>query len=207
MRIAMGYLAAVFLTFSASAQPVIRTSSVVNAANNLPAGLPNAGLAQGSMFVVKGQNLGAKGLAIANLFPLSSALAGTSMKITVGGTTVDVLMAYVYGGLNDSQGPFDQLAGIVPSNTPAGAGSLTVTFNNKTSAAVPVQIVSNAFGIFTINQQGSGPGVFTDPNYAVNTLINSAHAGEPWFIWGSGLGKDQRQRRERTSGRRSERAA
>jgi hypothetical protein len=47
MRIAMGFIAAVSLALSAGAQPVIRASSAVNAANNLPAGFPNAGLAQG----------------------------------------------------------------------------------------------------------------------------------------------------------------
>ncbi|MBZ5609863.1 MAG: hypothetical protein LAP38_16505 [Acidobacteriia bacterium] len=176
------------LAVSAAAQPVIRGSSVVNAANNLPAGLPNAGLAQGSTFVLKGRNLGAKGTVVASSFPLGATMGGTSMKITVGGTTVNVLMVYVVGGLSDDQGPFDQLAGIVPSNTPTGSGTLTVTYNNQTSASVPVTILANAFGIFTINQQGSGPGVFTDPNYKVNTLINSAHSGEQWFIWGSGLG-------------------
>ena len=188
MRSELTYIAALSLALSAGAQPAIRPSSVVNAANNLPAGLPNAGLAQGSIFVLKGQNLGAKGTVVANSFPLGSTMGGTSMKIAVGGTTVDVLMIYVVGGLSDDQGPFDQLAGIVPSNTPAGSGNLTVTYNNQTSAPVPVTILANAFGIFTINQQGSGPGVFTDPNYKVNTLINSAHAGEQWFIWGSGLG-------------------
>jgi len=189
MRIEIGCIAAILsLALSVSAQPVIRAGSVVNAANNLPTGLPNAGLALGSTFVLKGQNLGAKGTVVASSFPLGTSMGGTSMKITVRGTTVNVLMVYVVGGLSDDQGPFDQLAGIVPSNTPTGSGSLTVTNNNQTSAPVPVTILANAFGIFTINQQGSGPGVFTDPNFAVNTLINSAHAGEQWFIWGSGLG-------------------
>jgi len=188
MRIPIGCLAAVSMAVCAGAQPVIRTSSVVNAANNLQTGLPNAGLAQGAMFVLKGRNLGAKGTVAANSFPLGATMGGTSMKIAVAGTTVNVLMIYVVGGLSDDQGPFDQLAGIVPSNTPTGNGTLTVTYNNQTSPPEPVSIRANAFGIFTINQQGSGPGVFTDPNYKVNTLINSAHAGEQWIIWGSGLG-------------------
>src|SRR5207302_1987768 len=59
---------------------------------------------------------------------------------------------------------------------------------NQASASVPVTILANAFGIFTIGQQGSGPGVFTDPNFKVSTLINAAHAGDLLFIWGTGLG-------------------
>src|SRR5579871_6447541 len=138
-------IAALSFALSAGAQPAIRASSVVNAANNLQAGLPNAGLAQGSMFVLKGQNLGAKGTVVANVFPLGTTMGGTSMKITVSGTTVDVPMVYVVGGLSDSQGPFDQLAGIVPSNTPTGSGTLAVTYNSQTSAPVPVTIRPNAF--------------------------------------------------------------
>src|SRR5437016_13691602 len=84
----------------AQAQPAIRAASVVNAASNLTPGLPNAGLAQGGMFVLKGRNLGAKGTVIANSFPLQTTMGGTSMKITVGGTTVNVIMVYVVGGLS-----------------------------------------------------------------------------------------------------------
>ena len=46
----------------------------------------------------------------------------------------------------------------------------------------------SAFGIFTINQAGGGPGVFTDTNYRVNTLVAAAHPGDLLFIWGTGLG-------------------
>jgi hypothetical protein len=49
-----------FLMAAASAttaQPIIRPSSVVNAASNLTPGLPNYGIAQGGMFILKGQHL------------------------------------------------------------------------------------------------------------------------------------------------------
>src|SRR5689334_9434705 len=119
MRTLISSLAAMIFCISANAQPVIRAGTVVNAASSLPSGLPNAGLAQGGMFVLKGRNLGARGTVVANSFPLGTTMSGTSMKITVGGASSDVLMIYVVGGLSDDQGPFDQIAGIVPSNTPA----------------------------------------------------------------------------------------
>ncbi len=53
-----------------SAQMSIDQASVSNAASYLPAGLPNFGIAQGSIFVVKGQNLGACGVVKADQFPL-----------------------------------------------------------------------------------------------------------------------------------------
>src|SRR5437867_2523074 len=40
--------------------PVIRAGSVVNAASHISPGLPNYGVAQGSMFIVKGQGLSAR---------------------------------------------------------------------------------------------------------------------------------------------------
>jgi uncharacterized protein (TIGR03437 family) len=111
------------------------------------------------------------------------------MRITVAGTTVNALMVYVVvGQAFDRIGPFDQLAGIVPSTTPAGTGTITVTYNGVTSAPASITIVPSAFGIFTINQGGGGPGVFTDTNYRVNTLVTAAHPGDLLFIWGTGLG-------------------
>ena len=174
-------------TFGLMAQPApsIVSNSVVNAASYAQAGMPNYGIAQGGTFILQGQNLGAKGVVVASSFPLQTSMGGTSMRIKVGGTSVDALMIYVVAGQTNSP---DQLAGIVPSNTPTGNGTITVTFNGKTSGAAPITIVANAFGIFAINQAGIGPGVFTDPNFRPNTLTNSSHAGDLMFIWGTGLG-------------------
>ncbi|HYL78925.1 MAG TPA: hypothetical protein VEU96_32340 [Bryobacteraceae bacterium] len=170
----------------AQPQPSIIPGSVVNAASYAQPGLPNYGVAQGGIFILKGQNLGARGVVTATSFPLQTTMGGTSMKIMIQGASFDVLMIYVVAG--QSNLPYDQLAGIVPSNVPPGPHLITVTFNGRTSATEPVTIVPSAFGIFTINQAGIGPGVFTDPNFKVNTLINAAHPGDLLFIWGTGLG-------------------
>ncbi len=167
-------------------QPTITPNSVVNAASYAGPGLPNYGVAQGGTFILKGNSLGAKGIVTATAFPLQTSMGGTSMKITIGGTSVDALMVYVVAG--QSSLGYDQLAGIVPSTTPAGSGTITVKYNGQTSAPEPITIVPNAFGIFTIDQEGFGPGVFTDTNFKVNTLINVAHPGDQFFIWGTGLG-------------------
>jgi uncharacterized protein (TIGR03437 family) len=173
-----------------TAQPVIRPSSVVNAASNLTSGLPNYGIARGGMFILKGQHLGMDGVFQASSFPLPTDIKGTSMKITIAGTTVDVVMVYVFAGQStqDDQGSYDQLAGIVPSFTPTGGGTIVVTYNGQSSPPVPILVVASQFGIFTINQQGTGPGVFTDQDGKVNTLTSAAHAGDRLSIWGTGLG-------------------
>src|SRR5262249_54019122 len=185
--------------------PLIRANSVVNAASQIFPGLPNYGIAQGSMFTVKGQNLTVRMPQFTTASsPLPLTLAGSSMQITIAGAKVDVPMVYA-GTIPMGD---DQLAGIVPSTTPLGDGTLTVTLNGRTSAPVPITIVARAFGIFTLNQSGVGPGVFTAPdlainammgqrlvgpllpdtNYGGNSLVAAAHPGDPLVIWGTGLG-------------------
>jgi uncharacterized protein (TIGR03437 family) len=166
--------------------PSINPGSVVNAASYAQPGMPNYGIAQGGMFVLQGHNFHAPAIITANSFPLQTTMGGTSMKIAIGGTSVDVLMVYVVAG--QSNLPYDQLAGIVPSTAPTGVGTITVTLNGQTSSPEAITIVPNAFGIFTINQGGTGPGVFTDPNFVVNTLTSVVHPGDQVFIWGTGLG-------------------
>jgi uncharacterized protein (TIGR03437 family) len=111
----------------AAAQPVVGSSGILNGASYAVPGLPNSGIAQGSIFIVFGQNLGPAAIAQVSRFPLptSQGLAGTSIKITVGGTTVDAIMLYTLA---------TQVAAVLPSNTPIGTGTLTVTYNGEASA-------------------------------------------------------------------------
>jgi uncharacterized protein (TIGR03437 family) len=170
--------ALLLLTAIAAAQPSINAGGVVNAASYAPTGLPNASIAQGSIALVFGKNLGPANLVSAG-FPLPTTLSGTSVQITVGTTKVSGLMIYALAG---------QLALVVPSSTPTGTGTLTVTYNNVTSAAAPITVVRSSFGLFTLNQAGSGPAVVTDANYQPNTLTAAARAGQVWVLWGTGLG-------------------
>src|SRR5437588_827392 len=139
--IALLALTSVSLLHAQGQAPVITANSVVNAASRIPPGLPNYGLAQGSMFVLLGQGLasGTPPNTVAGS-PLPLTLAGASMQIAIAGAKVDVPMVYA---------AVDQLAGIVPSTTPTGDGTLTVTFNGRTSAPASITIVPRAFGIFT----------------------------------------------------------
>ena len=170
-------IVALALAASAAGQPVV--SSASNAASSVDAALPNGGLAQGGMFVVYGSRLGPASLAVVDAFPLQANLGGTSVRVTVGQTAVDALMVYAVAS---------QVAAILPSSTPVGAGTLTVTFGGQTSAPLAVRVERSRFGIFTLNQAGSGPGIFTDPANAVNTLVQPAQPGSVWVIWGTGIG-------------------
>ncbi|MEO8125717.1 MAG: hypothetical protein ABJF23_22825 [Bryobacteraceae bacterium] len=171
------------LTSAAAAQPVVSAGGILNAASYSLAGLPNSGIAQGSMFLVFGTGLGPAALVQVSAFPLPNTLSGTSIKVTVNGITLDVPMVYTLAS---------QICGILPSNTPIGTGSLTVTYNNQTSAAVSFKVVKTAVGIFAVNQQGNGPGVLqnvnTETDRPVNTVINSAKPGQAMILWAVGLG-------------------
>ena len=63
---------------AASAQPRIAADGVLNSASYAPAGYLNSGVAQGSLFVIQGDDLGPGELLLAGV-PLPSALAGVSV--------------------------------------------------------------------------------------------------------------------------------
>ncbi len=183
-------LVLLFLGVAAAQQPVI-SDGPLNAASvyfSRP-GEPNANVAQGSMLIVKGQNLGTCGVSVASSFPLKTTMGATSMKITMAGNTYNILMYYVVACQPNAP---DQLAGVVPSNTPIGNGTITVTNGNRTSAAAPIIITQRRFGIYTENGNGTGRAIVQNFNSAtdqpVNSLVESSHPGQSEILWGNGLG-------------------
>jgi len=155
-------------------------TGVFNAASWAYAGLPNGDIAQGSIFTVTGTGMGPATLVQAQSYPLptSQGLSGTSVRVTVAGTAKDCIMIYTVA---------TQVAAILPSSTPTGAGTLTVTYQG-TSASTSIRVTAASVGIFAVNQQGNGPGVITDAGYSVKTLTGAAHPGDVLIIWATGLG-------------------
>jgi uncharacterized protein (TIGR03437 family) len=153
-------------------------NSVQNPASNILPGLPNYGIAKGSIFVVYGSNMGPSTLVSAPSLPLQTSLGGTSIQVTVAGTTVNALIVYTLKS---------QVAAVLPSNTPSGNGTLTVAYSGA-SGSTPIQVVDSNFGISTINQTGTGPAVVTFADYSVVTAVNSAKPGNTVIAWGTGLG-------------------
>src|SRR5213080_654367 len=88
-------LASVSLLHAQAQPPVIRANGVVNAASQILPGLPNYGIAQGSMFVVRSRGLASGTPTNTGAgYPLPLTLAGASMQIAVAGAKVDVPMVY-----------------------------------------------------------------------------------------------------------------
>jgi uncharacterized protein (TIGR03437 family) len=168
---------AIVAAIQAEAQPTI--AAIESSATYLPPGLPNSGIAEGSIFVIFGSNMGPSTLEQVQAYPLSTALSGTSVTVTVNGTASQAYMIYTSAG---------QLAALLPSSTPVGTGTVTVTYNSQTSATLPVTVVTSNFGIYTLSQGGSGPAVVTTPGYKVITLTSPATPAETLILWGTGLG-------------------
>ncbi len=178
-------IAALFIlaVLKAAAQPAIDSGGILNAANLLPAGLPNSAIAQGSLFIVLGKNLGPAAPQFAPSIPLGATLGGVSLSVTVGGKTLSPFLLLVSA---------TRLMAVMPSTTPVGTGSLKVTYNGSTSSSASVQVARNAPGIFTLNGAGYGPATMQNYNSAsdqpLNATIEAAHPGQIGILWGTGLG-------------------
>lgn len=164
-------------------QPLITPRGIVNAASLIAPGLPGGAIARGSLFSLFGQRVGPAAGVSAAAFPLQTALAGVSIKVTQGTASVDAIPVFVNA---------NQINAIMPSNAPLGMSSMVVTVNNVKSFAYPVQIVNSSPGIFAVNSAGIGPGVFQNFNapddQPVNSLIKSAMPGQAITMWATGLG-------------------
>lgn len=176
MSLRFGVVCFSALAAVATAAPVI--NDVQNAASNIPTGLPNAAIAQGSMFVLKGTGLGPAGVVLATSFPLTTALGGTGVKVTVGGQTRDAIMYYTLDR---------QVAAILPSSTPTGTGTVTVTYNGETSPAAPITVVDRNVALYTLDSSGSGPAVATFADSFVSPS-KAAKSGDIVILWANGLG-------------------
>jgi uncharacterized protein (TIGR03437 family) len=182
------------LTSNAAALPLTTggaVSSVTNAATYIDPSLPNGAIAQGAIAVATGKNLGPASLQVDAKPFQNTTLSGTSVAITVGGTTIDALMYYT---------SFNQIAFLVPSNTPAGTGTVTVTYAGQQGAPAPIVVTPNNVGIFTVTSDGQGAGIVTYPDYSlvsatkpancggVNTTCGAANPGDVLIVWATGLG-------------------
>lgn len=157
-------------------------SAIVNNYSSIPAGFPSYGIAPASLFVIYGTNLSgpASSLQSSGGAGLQTTVNQTSVSVTVNGTTVAPVLYYTSP---------TQIDAVLPSNTPVGAGTLTVTYNNTTSASATILVTASGFGIDTLSGTGSGTIVATVGS-SVITPTNSAAPNQTITIWGTGLGAD-----------------
>ncbi len=167
-------LGCVLAAIPAIAQPSY--SFLFNAVNSASYG---GNIAEGSLFVLYGTNLGPSQLVQASSLPLPAQLGGTSVEVTSGSTMVPCPMVYSSAGA---------VAAILPSNVPPGAAMLTLTYNGVSTPFLPVHVVTSAAGIYTLGSSGLGPGIFTAADGSVNTFAATARSGDIVTAWATGLG-------------------
>jgi len=168
------------LLFSALAQP--RITGIQNNYSYLLPGSPNYGIAQGAIIIIYGSAIGPATLQSQGFNPaLSRTLAGVTIRVTSGSTTLEAIPYYVSAG---------QIAAILPSATPTGPANLSVTFNGQTSPPFAFTVVPSAFGILTLGGNGLGNAAVYDLDYNYITPTNAANPGQIVYFWGTGQGRD-----------------
>lgn len=168
-----------FITYNSSiASPVI--TGIMNASSLIPLGLPNYGISPSCLFVIRGTNLSDPNAPVVNqdsTMGLPTTLNGTSISVTINGTTVYPAMYHALA---------TEVAAVLPAATPIGSGTITITYNDVSSTA-PFQVVPSAYGF----DQYDGSAVATDAiTGALISYANPATPGEILIFWGTGLGAD-----------------
>jgi len=173
-----------FGTAAAAAASAPSITQVLNNYSYVLQGQPNYGIAPGSLFVIFGTGLSSSAPPVLQ----SSAAPGlpltlnqTSVSVTVNGVAYTPALYYTSA---------TQVAAVLPSTVPVGDGTITVTYNQQTSAPAPIQVVASAVGLDTLYGTGQGLAVATDADGNTFGVTNSAMPGQTLTLWGSGIGAD-----------------
>lgn len=167
------------LASALAAQPLLYYRSAANAASSMPQILPGGGIAQGSVFSVQGSGLGPTTAIEPPGYPLAPSLGGTTISIIEGTRSLTAYPIYVSS---------NEIVAIMPSSAPIGMSSIVVTANGSRSNPLPVLIVDDSFGIFSMNGDGVGPAVLQNSSEHVNSPVLAAAPGQPVTLFGTGLG-------------------
>ena len=138
-------------------------------------------VARGSLFVIAGCGLatpGSQAVLQDATKGLPLTLNGVSVSVTVSGVTTQPGFYYATA---------TQLAAVLPSATPAGSGTVSVTYNGQTSST-QLGVWETAFGFGTYYGTGTGQALATDAGYQPLTPTHAASPGQTITFWGSGLG-------------------
>jgi uncharacterized protein (TIGR03437 family) len=160
-----------------SAAPTI--SGLSNIYSYIVPGMPNYGIAQGSIFAIFGTNLSGGPTNGLLQPPLGTQANGASATITVNGTSTNAILYYASPS---------QLVAILPSATPGGDGAITVSNGLSRGAPFAIHVVQSGFGILTLNGAGSGPAAAFDVDYNYLGFTNALNPGDTFILWGTGVG-------------------
>ena len=154
--------------------------AITGVANNysytLP-GVPGYGIAQGSIFDIFGANLAGTRTPLLNV-PLQTGVSGVNVTVTVNGVSNRAPLYFLSP---------QQIVAILPSATPAGDGTVTVT-TSAGSGSGPIHVVQSTFGILTLNGSSAGPAAAFDAGSNLLGFTNALNPGDYFVLWGTGAG-------------------
>jgi uncharacterized protein (TIGR03437 family) len=168
---------------------------VQNPASNILPGLPDFGIAPGSIMVVYGANFATT--TAEPPFPLPTSYAGVSLTIAQGSTTANApIIAVVNPDVISLPGPpvsYNQLAAVMPSNILPGTANFQLTYNGVAGNVFSTTVLANNFGVSTNYESARTQAILTYPTssfpyYRDVTIANSAIPGNTYAMWGTGLG-------------------
>lgn len=158
------------------AEPAISIAAVVNAAS-----YTTGSVAPGEVVTIYGKGLGPATLATGDFSG-----PNRTLQTNVSGARI-LFDGYAAPIVYTSQG---QASVIVPyeiANSPTT--QVTAEFGGNKSAALTLNVAPSAPGLFTLNQQGTGPAVVYNQDGTVNSADNPAKAGDIIVIYGTGEGQ------------------
>jgi uncharacterized protein (TIGR03437 family) len=175
-----------YVNFGASAPAGPFITQAMNNYSLIPAGLPNSGIAPGSLFILQGAGLAGA----TSVTSLQSSAVG--LPTTLNGASVTLIDSH---GVTSSPAFYyalnSQLALVMPSATASGLATVTVAYNGQTSPPFPIEIPASSPGFASYDGTGQGLGIATDPSSgAFFGFSNPIPPGASIVLWGSGLGAD-----------------
>ncbi|HKW97164.1 MAG TPA: IPT/TIG domain-containing protein [Bryobacteraceae bacterium] len=81
-----------------------------------------------------------------------------------------------------------QIHALVPYGTSGPAATIVVTNNGQSSEAAPVPVAATAPGVFSLSQNGIGPGAILHTNFSLVNAANPAKRSETVLVFLTGLG-------------------
>jgi len=166
--------------------PAIAPFGIANAATSGRFSRNTAELARGGIFVVRGAWLGPDDVTLSQSRTIDIAGSRIEIRSIENGQVFSAQMIHAWNF---------QVAGILPLEMPAGPAELTAIYRDGRSEPAEIIVVDSAPGLFTVSQQGFGPGViqnFVSPTeQPLNALTNPALPGQYVILWGTGLGEAQ----------------
>jgi uncharacterized protein (TIGR03437 family) len=151
--------------------PALFAGGVVNAASYSR----SAPLAPGSIVSAFGLNM-ASNIAVADVVPLPTALAGAALNI--GGQ--DVPLFFSSTGQINAQIPYEL--------APGSQTQVLLKANQTIALPDTITVAAARSGIFSLSQNGQGQGAILDTQYRVVDAANAAAAGDIIQVFTTGLG-------------------